>query len=69
MATRLKVPRPDEVVQSVDCAPPVATAVDDVVIPLQEGKMLDCPDLQEAANMADSEPTVTWLFVTASNVI
>uniref|UniRef100_A0A3Q3WIZ3 Interleukin 1 receptor accessory protein n=1 Tax=Mola mola TaxID=94237 RepID=A0A3Q3WIZ3_MOLML len=57
MATRLKVPRPDEVVQSVDCAPPVATAADDVVIPLQEGKMLDCPDLQEAANMADSEPT------------
>lgn len=29
-------------------------------IPLQEGAELDCPDLEMAAKMADSEPTVTW---------
>lgn len=67
--TRLKVPRPDELVRSDDCAPAVAMAAEDVIVPLQEGKMLDCPDLQDAANMADSEPKVTWLFVHGNNVI
>lgn len=32
-------------------------------VPLQEGAELDCPDLDVAAKMADSEPTVTWFHL------
>lgn len=32
-------------------------------VPLQEGAELDCPDLEVAAKMADSEPTVTWFHL------
>lgn len=34
-----------------------------VIIPLQEGRVVECPDLQDAAKMAESEPTVTWYHV------
>lgn len=63
---RLKVLRLDEVVNGTDCEPPFlrpAVATENVFIPLQEGKVLDCPDLQDVAKMADSEPTVTWYHV------
>lgn len=32
-------------------------------VPLQEEAELDCPDLEVAAKMADSEPTVTWFYL------
>ncbi|CAB1442844.1 unnamed protein product [Pleuronectes platessa] len=66
MAMRLKVLRPADLVQPSDCRPPVASPPSSVVIPLQEGKILDCPDLQDATKMADSDPTVTWYHVTLS---
>lgn len=46
-----------------NCPPLGTTTTSQVVIPLQEGKALDCPDLQDAAKMADSTPTVTWYHV------
>ncbi|XP_039986954.1 interleukin-1 receptor accessory protein [Xiphias gladius] len=67
IAMRLKVLRRDQVVLSADCQPPVAVEATHMVIPLQEGKTLDCPDLQEATKIADSKPTVTWYHVTQSN--
>ncbi|XP_045930368.1 interleukin-1 receptor accessory protein-like isoform X1 [Micropterus dolomieu] len=63
IAMRLKVLRPDEVVRGLDCEPAVAVAASHVVIPLQEGKMLHCPDLEDVAKIADSKPTVTWSHV------
>ncbi|XP_054868293.1 interleukin-1 receptor accessory protein isoform X2 [Amphiprion ocellaris] len=60
IAMRLTVLRPDQVVRGVDCEPPVAVAATSEYIGLQGGKRLDCPDLQDAAKMADGEPTVTW---------
>ncbi|KAM9853385.1 interleukin-1 receptor accessory protein-like isoform 1-T2 [Aulostomus maculatus] len=60
IAMRLKVLQHDEVSRGSSCEPPVAVAATQVVIPLQEGKVLDCPDLRDAAKMADSPPTVTW---------
>ncbi|XP_017260572.2 interleukin-1 receptor accessory protein, partial [Kryptolebias marmoratus] len=60
IAMRLKVLQRDEVVRSSDCQPPVAVATAQQLIPLQEGKTLDCPDLQDAASMSNSTPTVTW---------
>ncbi|XP_037630686.1 interleukin-1 receptor accessory protein [Sebastes umbrosus] len=60
IAMRLKVLRLDEAVRGSDCELPVAVAPSEVVIPIQMGKILDCPDLQEAVKMADGEPTVTW---------
>lgn len=60
IAMRLTVLRPDEVVRGADCEPPVAVAATKEYVALQGGKTLDCPDLQDAAKMADGEPTVTW---------
>lgn len=60
---RLTVLRPDEVVRAVSCEPPVASATTQVVIHLQDGKVLECPDLQEVTEEADSELNVTWLHV------
>ncbi|XP_039675577.1 interleukin-1 receptor accessory protein-like [Perca fluviatilis] len=64
---RLKVLRPDEVVRGVHCEPLVAVAPTQEVIPLQEGKMLHCPDLQEAGRMVGENTTVTWYHVQRSN--
>ncbi|XP_049921555.1 interleukin-1 receptor accessory protein [Epinephelus moara] len=63
IAMQLKVLRPDDVVRSLECEPPVAMAASEVIIPFQEGKVLDCPDLEEARKMAEGEPTVTWYHV------
>ncbi|KAE8277650.1 Interleukin-1 receptor accessory protein [Larimichthys crocea] len=60
ISMRLRVLRPDEVARGSDCEPPVAMAPTHLNIGLQEGRGLDCPDYQDAAKMADSEPTVTW---------
>lgn len=59
---RLKVLRRDEAVRYSDCQPPVAVATIQHLVPLQEGKTLDCPDIQEAASMSNSTPTVTWYY-------
>ncbi|KAK2846506.1 hypothetical protein Q5P01_009505 [Channa striata] len=56
----LKVWRREDAVPGFDCLPLGTVANSHVVIGLQEGKILHCPDLQDAAKMADSEPTVTW---------
>ncbi|KAM9820375.1 LOW QUALITY PROTEIN: interleukin-1 receptor accessory protein-like [Neosynchiropus ocellatus] len=42
---------------------PVAMAASQVVVPLQMGGVLDCPDLAEAARMSDGPPSVTWYKV------
>ncbi|XP_008285461.1 interleukin-1 receptor accessory protein [Stegastes partitus] len=63
IAMRLTVLRRDEAVRGVDCEPPVAVAAAQETIALQGGETLDCPDLQDAAKMADGEPTVTWYHV------
>ncbi|XP_059187184.1 interleukin-1 receptor accessory protein isoform X2 [Centropristis striata] len=60
IAMRLKVMRPDEVVRGADCELPVAAPVSQEVVAFQTGKVVDCPDLQEARKMADGEATVTW---------
>ncbi|XP_037533834.1 interleukin-1 receptor accessory protein [Nematolebias whitei] len=60
IAIRLEVLRRDEALRSSDCQPPVAVATTQQLIPLQEGTTLDCPDLQDAASMSNSTPTVTW---------
>ncbi|XP_044209658.1 interleukin-1 receptor accessory protein-like [Thunnus albacares] len=65
IAMRLKVLRPDEVLQGANCKPPVAAvAASQMNIPIQEGGILDCPDLQEAAKMPESKPNVTWYHFT-----
>ncbi|KAM4589109.1 interleukin-1 receptor accessory protein [Fundulus diaphanus] len=67
IAMRLKVVRRDEAVRSTPCEPPVAVAPTQELIGMQEGKILDCPDLQDAARMSESEPTVSWSFVSAEH--
>ncbi|XP_035536177.1 interleukin-1 receptor accessory protein [Morone saxatilis] len=71
IAMRLKVLRPDEVVRGNDCEPPVTVAASPVIIPLQSGKLLDCPDLQDAAavGLLKSRATVTWMHITPNNSI
>ncbi|KAL7401287.1 hypothetical protein ABVT39_025843 [Epinephelus coioides] len=63
IAMQLKVLQPNDVVRNLECEPPVAMAASEVIIPFQEGKVLDCPDLEEARKMAEGEPTVTWYHV------
>uniref|UniRef100_A0A665US24 Interleukin 1 receptor accessory protein n=1 Tax=Echeneis naucrates TaxID=173247 RepID=A0A665US24_ECHNA len=60
IAMHLKVLRLDEAVGLTDCQPPVAVAAYHVVIPFQEWRALDCPDLQDVYRMADNQPSVTW---------
>lgn len=64
----LTVLRPDDVIRSVDCEPAVATATSQVFIPFQDGKVLECPDLQDATRMSTDEPSVTWLLVKPGQV-
>ncbi|KAL3991287.1 hypothetical protein ACER0C_010912 [Sarotherodon galilaeus] len=59
IAIRLKVLQPDDVVK---CGLPVAVAPIEDLIPLQEGKTLNCPDLQDATKMSESTPKVQWYF-------
>ncbi|XP_026183150.1 interleukin-1 receptor accessory protein-like isoform X2 [Mastacembelus armatus] len=63
IAMRLKVLQHDEVIQGPSCPPLATVAPAQVVIPQQEGKILNCPNLQDATKMADSKPTVTWYHV------
>ncbi|XP_023817406.1 interleukin-1 receptor accessory protein isoform X3 [Oryzias latipes] len=60
IAMGLKVLRRDQVTPAGSCEPPVATLPTPALIPLQEGKTLDCPDLKDATSMSDSPPTVSW---------
>ncbi|XP_060903286.1 interleukin-1 receptor accessory protein-like [Labrus mixtus] len=64
IAMRLTVLQREEVVRGNACQLPLAGATSQAVIPLQEGKMLQCPDLQEVAKMTDGEPTVSWYHET-----
>ncbi|XP_055022752.1 interleukin-1 receptor accessory protein isoform X2 [Boleophthalmus pectinirostris] len=63
IAMRLTVLRPEDVAHRNSCAPAVAVAATHKEIPFQNGEVLDCPDAQEAAKMADSTPTVTWVHL------
>ncbi|XP_029027614.1 interleukin-1 receptor accessory protein [Betta splendens] len=45
------------------CPPQGAVEPAQVVIPMQEDKRLHCPHLQDAAKMADGEPSVAWYHV------
>uniref|UniRef100_A0A8P4K7Z3 Interleukin-1 receptor accessory protein n=1 Tax=Dicentrarchus labrax TaxID=13489 RepID=A0A8P4K7Z3_DICLA len=71
IAMRLKVLRPDEVVRGNDCEPPVTVAASPVIIPLQGGKLVDCPDLQDAAavGLLKSRATVTWMHIIPNSSI
>lgn len=69
IAMRLTVLRPDEVLRGVEGEPPVAAPTSPVVIHLQEGGVLDCPDLRDVDEMADSKATVTWLHVKPDNLV
>uniref|UniRef100_A0A8C7YD65 Interleukin-1 receptor accessory protein n=1 Tax=Oryzias sinensis TaxID=183150 RepID=A0A8C7YD65_9TELE len=57
IAMGLKLLRRDQVTPAGSCEPPVATLPTPALIPLQEGKTLDCPDLKDATSMSDSPPT------------
>ncbi|XP_041851135.1 interleukin-1 receptor accessory protein isoform X2 [Melanotaenia boesemani] len=64
IAMRLKVLyRHGGTVNDTNCEPPVAVAATHVYIPLQQGKNLDCPDLEDASKMSESQPSVTWSHV------
>ncbi|XP_065816358.1 interleukin-1 receptor accessory protein isoform X1 [Labrus bergylta] len=67
IAMRLTVLQREEVVRGNACRLPLAGVTSQAVIPLQEGKMLQCPDLQEVTKMTDSEPTVSWYHETTSS--
>ncbi|KAM4627426.1 interleukin-1 receptor accessory protein-like isoform 2-T2 [Polymixia lowei] len=60
IAMRLEVWPRGEAGSGRGCEPPVAMAPSQVIIPFQEGKTLDCPDLQDVVKMADNSPSVTW---------
>lgn len=64
IAMRLTVLRPENVAHGNSCAPVVAMAAMLVIIPLHDGKFLECPDAQEAVKMADNgtTPSVTWVY-------
>uniref|UniRef100_A0A3P9NNG8 Interleukin-1 receptor accessory protein n=1 Tax=Poecilia reticulata TaxID=8081 RepID=A0A3P9NNG8_POERE len=61
IAVRLQVLRRDQAVRSAGC-PQVAMAATEALIGFQQGKMLTCPNLQDASKMADSDPTVNWTY-------
>ncbi|XP_072315381.1 interleukin-1 receptor accessory protein-like [Eucyclogobius newberryi] len=63
IAMRLTVLRPEDVARGNSCAPAVAVPVTQEVIPFQNGKILDCPDAEGAAKMADGTPTVSWVHL------
>ncbi|KAM3615411.1 uncharacterized protein V6R79_001901 [Siganus canaliculatus] len=63
MAVRLEVLLPDRVPRRADCEPPVAVAPTQAFLPLQQGRVLDCPDVDAVDRMADGEVTVTWMHV------
>uniref|UniRef100_A0A8C2WZM1 Interleukin 1 receptor accessory protein n=1 Tax=Cyclopterus lumpus TaxID=8103 RepID=A0A8C2WZM1_CYCLU len=62
-AVRLRVLRPDEVVRSSACEPPVAVPTHRTSVPFQSGFVLDCPDLQEARRRSPGETSVSWSFM------
>uniref|UniRef100_A0A4W6ESV5 Interleukin 1 receptor accessory protein n=1 Tax=Lates calcarifer TaxID=8187 RepID=A0A4W6ESV5_LATCA len=67
---RDEVPRPTVLRRDNDnCPPPVVAETSHVVIPLQEGKTLDCPDLQDAIKMSNGNLTVTWYHVTVDGSV
>uniref|UniRef100_UPI0037E7C1CF interleukin-1 receptor accessory protein n=1 Tax=Semicossyphus pulcher TaxID=241346 RepID=UPI0037E7C1CF len=64
IAMRLTVLQRGEVTRGNACGLPVAGETIQAPIGLQQGEVLHCPGLQEAAKMADSEPTVSWYHET-----
>ncbi|KAM4743123.1 interleukin-1 receptor accessory protein isoform 2-T2 [Anableps anableps] len=62
IAMRLKVLRQDEAVRSSDCEPLVAVEATEELIGFQQGKLLTCPDLQDAAKISESSPRVSWFY-------
>lgn len=38
-------------------------------VPFQMDAVLDCPDLERVAKMADSEPSVTWFHMALNNKV
>ncbi|XP_035477797.1 interleukin-1 receptor accessory protein-like [Scophthalmus maximus] len=68
ISMRLTVMRREESVADSDCPPLVAVATSYEEIPLEGGGILDCPDLQDVTKMADSEPTITWYYVSTNGM-
>ena len=64
----LVVLRREDVVRSLDCEPAVAAATSQLSIPFQDGRVLECPDLQDATRMAAGETNVTWQYVNPGRV-
>lgn len=51
------------------CSAPAGAPTRQVILRLQEGAVLDCTDLEDAAKMADGKPNVSWLYVNPSNSV
>lgn len=65
---RLAVLQSEHVVRRVDCEPAVVAETSQVSVPVQDGTVLECPNLQDATRMAAGEPSVRWLYVKPDNV-
>ncbi|XP_049582448.1 interleukin-1 receptor accessory protein isoform X2 [Syngnathus scovelli] len=57
------VSRPREAPEDPKCHWPIAAQPGQVVVPLEGDRLLECPDWQEAATVADVAPTVNWFHV------
>ncbi|XP_053177459.1 interleukin-1 receptor accessory protein [Scomber japonicus] len=65
ISMRLKVLRPNETTQTGEgCEPPVAVAPIQTYIPLQSGKILDCPDVKDGEKMAENKMNESTMKVT-----
>lgn len=51
------------------CSAPAGAPTRQVIVRMQEGAVLNCTDLEDAARMADGKPNVTWLYVNPSNLV
>lgn len=51
------------------CSAPAGAPTRQVIVGMSQGMVLDCPDLEDAAKMADGKPNVTWLHVNPSNLV
>lgn len=65
----LKVVKLDEVAWEPTWQAPVAMVTTNVIIPLQGGMTLECPNIQDATKMADSQPSVTWYHVRTNRMV
>lgn len=66
---QLKVVKLDQAAWEPTWQAPVTVVTTDTIIPLQEGKTLECPNVQEARKMADGQPRVRWYHVRTDRTV